>query len=488
MKVNLDKRIVCLLFLYLHLFIAFSNAQDKQSFNYATLNSTIISAEYLDENMIKLMVDNDLGWNYSWRENDWYYFKFEQKIIINSIDLTFFQNTCLDNCKLVFELLTKDTTYEINVKHLTDSYEFNFETDYLILKIKNLLPNGARHINEFKIFSNTVPKKLEQGNPTIKIDKETRLSIKYSMQGLSKSEIKDESKLWKKRKKFFKRYLKNKLEHQDVNFFENRIFYGNDEFWFCYKMNFHLDVLSNRDLALFYDKLKCDVRETTFELRETFFERKMKPTKTMMKNKFIFRNNEISYNSNEAEHLLAKSLEVSDNYASNAMLHICLMGKDKYMDKIYALKDHENDPTKVMAIQGLLYFGNHKKALEVAQKIHINEILSLKKDSISAHGYYAVNSLIIMSEYYPSKTLPMMLELLKEYIKLYPSEKSLFKDFPTEKNYRDHYNKSVQSFRGADDLILRYIESYLSKNPHLLENEILREFKKYIDISKQTDK
>ena len=53
MKVNLDKRIVCMLFLYLHFFVAFLNAQDKQSYSYASLNSTIISAEYLDlENKI----------------------------------------------------------------------------------------------------------------------------------------------------------------------------------------------------------------------------------------------------------------------------------------------------------------------------------------------------------------------------------------------------------------------------------------------------
>lgn len=481
MKVNLDKRIVCMLFLYLHFFVAFLNAQDEQSFNYASLNSTIISAEYLDEKMIKGIVDNNLDWNDSWRENDWYYFKFEQLIYIDTVELAFYDAVCFSDWKLAFELITKDTIIDITINRQLSSYKLNCQTDYLILKRKNIYARCNGHINEIKLLSNTVPKSMANGNPNIRIDKETRLSIKYSMQGLSKSEIKDESKLWKKRKKFIKHYLKNKLKQHEIDFFVNRIFYGNDENWFCYKVSFHLDNLSYKSLAVLFDDCKCDVREK-------FFESKMKPTQEMMKRDFVFRDEKISYYSKNAEGLLAKSLEVGDNYASEAIPHICLMGKDKYIDKIYALKDHEDDFTKVQAINGLLYFDKYKKALEIAQQIQTNEIASLKKDSISAYGYFAVNSLIIMNEYYPSKILSMMLELYKEYSKVYQRKKMSSEGLPDGKYFKEISNNMLEVHTYEDRLILNYIESYISKYPHLMENEILREFKKYIDISKQTDK
>ena len=59
--------------------------QEQSLYNYANLNSTTISAEYLDDDKILETVDNNSGWTGSWRENNWYYFEFNQDLIVPSI-------------------------------------------------------------------------------------------------------------------------------------------------------------------------------------------------------------------------------------------------------------------------------------------------------------------------------------------------------------------------------------------------------------------
>ncbi|MBK9737080.1 MAG: hypothetical protein IPO92_19855 [Saprospiraceae bacterium] len=116
--------------------------QEQSSFNYANLNSTSISAEFLDNEMILNTVDGNFDWRGSWRENNWYFFEFNQEIEINQIKLGFYDNTCLEDCKLEFQLITNDTIIELSIDTLKSIYKLKICSDNLLIKRKDVYPSG----------------------------------------------------------------------------------------------------------------------------------------------------------------------------------------------------------------------------------------------------------------------------------------------------------------------------------------------------------
>ncbi|MBK9737079.1 MAG: hypothetical protein IPO92_19850 [Saprospiraceae bacterium] len=227
--------------------------------------------------------------------------------------------------------------------------------------------------------------------------------------------MQNNTKYGKQERNFITSILKKLLEPHEKKFFEERIFYGNDENWYCYKMNFYTSHLSNNNLIELFDKCDCDIREL-------FFERKMKPTQKMKSKEFNFLRNLLSYNSDSTEMVLTKYLDGGDAWAGQAIPHICLMGRDKYINKIDSLQNDPNVFTQVQVIKGLIYFNKPEKGLEIAKKIFEKEIRSLAKDSISVYGYNAFEALQLMNEYYPNETLLLLLDLYKKYRTLYPIE------------------------------------------------------------------
>lgn len=448
--------------------------QDQVLYNYANLNSTNISAEFLDSDMILETVDNNYGWEGSWSENNWYYFEFNQEIQIDQLELYFYNNTCLKDCKLEYQVITNDTVVEVIIDKLSSKHKLDIKSNYIIIKRKDVAPSGPGHINEIGIISKTKPLSQECGNPSIKINKTKRLKIKYSIEGLAQKEINEQYKIWRARKKFYNRYVKKQIEPYVKEFFETRIFYGNDDNWYCYKVNGFTNILSNKNLIDLFDNCDCNIREL-------FFERKMKPTHKMKSKGFNFLGNEISYNSDSTEQILVKYLEGGNAWAGHAIPHICLMGKEKYINKIDSLQNDSNVFTQVQAIKGLIYFDKPKNALEIAKKIYEKEIQSLVNDTISMYGYYVCVALCIMNEYYPNETLPLMLDLYKKYRTLYPDDKSIYNHCTFAFDYGTISGRKIQSIQGCDQSILFYIEEYLNRFPHLSKNPVIKEFEENIN-------
>lgn len=449
------------------------SVQGQNNFNYANLNSTSICAEYLDEAMILETVNNDDTWKGSSTENGWYYFDFNQDININSIELSLDENTCLKKCKLEFQLISKDTIIKIIVNELSFTQTIDLNTDFLILKKIYTYPRGPGHINEIRILSSTNPLNLAEGTPKIKLDRETRLNIKYSIAGLSESEIIEVTKTWKARKKFHKRFIDKKTSLNEKNSFKNRVFYGNDGERYCRILDSYLDRLNDLNLRKLFNKCQCDVRES-------FFERKMKPTKSMNERNFNFLGKEISYSADSTENVLVKYLEEGDAWAGHAIPHLCLMGKTKYIEKIDSLKNDANVFTQIQVIKGLLYFNETKKALEISIDIYEHEISSIVNDSISECGNYGWRALRTMNDYYPNITLPLLLDLYKKYRNLYPKEMKINDNWIDAYSYGNKYGKRIESFQGCDRSILNYIESYLNRLPPLSDNSTMKEFKEFL--------
>jgi len=444
------------------------------TYNYAGLNSTTISSEYLDREMIQETVDENEGWLGSWRENDWYYFDFAQEIDLSSVEFAFYENTCFENCKLEFNLITRDSTIEIEISDTVSTHAVGLKTNYLIVERKEVSPRGPGHINEIRILSTTAPRNSSHGLPRIKLNKKFRLRIKNQLSQLTETEIKQEKKKWKKKKKFYKQKIRNKLSPSEQDFFTDRIFYGNDEKWHCYKIQNYIHQLDNESLTELYDDCGCDVRDD-------FFARRMMATEAMKQRTFHFLGNELSYLSDTTENVLLRYIEGGEAWAGHAVTHLCLMNKIEHLDKIEALRYDSNVYTQVQALNGLLYFGESKKALQIAKTIYERETISLSQDSISIYGYYAKAALTIMNNYYPNETLPLLLNLYKRYRHLYPKEMKLHEHWTNAYHYGSKYGKRVESFQGCDQSILVYIETYLRQHPHLINYPVLKEFKKSID-------
>lgn len=457
-------------------FIVFSIfGQKHKLYNYANLNTTSISAEFLDQQMILETVDENLDWDGSWRENNWYIFEFNQEIEISQLRIGFYENTCLDKCKLEFQLITNDTIIEIAIDSIISNNELEITCDKLIINRKDVYPRGPGHINEIEIISKTKPLKEKNGNPIILLNKNKRLEIKYLLiDGLEQKQIEILNKTWKARKKFYNNHIKYLLEPHEKRFFEQSIFYGNDEKWYCYKVDFYTNHLNNKNLKELFDKCDCDIREL-------FFERKMNPTEKMNYEEFNFLGDTLSYRMDSTERVLIEYMDGGDAWAGHAVPHICLMGKYKYINKIDSLQFDSNVFTQVQAIKGLIYFNEYKRAQNIANNIFQKELKSIEIDSISIYGYYACGALRIMNEYYPNENLPRLLKLYKGYRNLYPEDMNNYDSWTSAYNYGNVIGKRIESFQGCDRSILGYVEDYLNRFPHLITNPTIMKFKEYID-------
>jgi hypothetical protein len=464
---------------FILLFIIFSSKglqSQSNTYNYSDLNSTTISAEYLSKEMLLEVVSDGPTENGSWKQNYWHSFEFEKIININHIELTFDNNTCLDDCKLEFEIILSDTIIDLVIKELYQTISINHSSNFLMLKRKFGSPSGPGHISEIRILSHDRPNDLRSGKPIINLNRKYRLNIKYLISGKSKQQIKEYKKLWKSRMKFYEQSIKQHINPIERYKFEDVAFYGLNDNEYCYMLNPYINKLTNIEVVQLFDNCHC-------EIRSTFFARKIEPTNFMMQKEFKFIGTNLIYKEDRTEKALVKYLENGNAWAGHAIPHLCLMGKSKYISKIDSLKNDQNIFTQVQVIKGLTYFGEHKKALDITMSIYNKEIKSLRIDSISIFGTYAWEALRIMNEYFPDKILPLILNLFQKYRSLYPVEMKLNKNIDEVIFYDQKYFSRIQSFQGSDVSILEYIKSYLYRFPHLIDNPMLRGFNSYIKES-----
>jgi len=457
-------------------FLVFSlYGQDSKLINYANFNSTTISAEYLDQQMILETVDGNYSWDGSWQENNWYFFEFNQEIDISQVNFGLYNNTCLDNCNVVFQVITNDTIVELNVDSMVSMNTVSIKADKILINRKDVYPKGPAHINEIEILSYTEPYEKKIGKPKIRLGKKKRLDIKYSfIEGLNEDQINDKFKIWSARKNFYKKNIKGILGPSEQMFFKDRIFYGHDEKWFCYKVRNLSSALSNENLVELFDYCGC-------EIRELFFERQMAPTNRMLHQKFDFLGNLISYNSDSSKLVLLGYLRGGNAWAGHAIPHICLLGMDEYIGEIDSLQNDSNTFTQIQAIRGLIFFNEYEKGLNIAKKIYRKEVESLTNDSVSIYGQYAVSALILVYEHYPDEILPKMIELYYKYRSLYPKEMDVYADWTSAYLYDNESGKRIESLQGCDQRLLDSILGYLERFPSALKNPNVQKFKDYID-------
>jgi len=438
--------------LYLLLFFNINLIGQTDQSNYACLNSTIITAQYLDRTMISKTVDDRTIWKGGGCESDWCKFQFEKKINITSIALSFYHNACLDKCELEYELIFEDTIIELDISQLLVSASINQQSNFLIIKRKNLYPRGPAHINGIKIWSDTKPSSIKKGNPKINLKKAYRLRVKYhDILGLSKKETKQVYKIWKNRKRFYKKNIKKHLRPYERKFFDQTVFYANSEKWYCYKVNFYLNKLTNQQLIELFDDCQCEVREE-------FFARKMHPTEAMIDRPFKFLGRSIAYSADSTESILVNYLNGGRAWAGHAIPHLCLMQKREYLDKIYSLINDKNTFIQLNAIGGLWYFNEHQKAEVLSDSIYHRELRSLQKNNQSKYGISAFIVLRNTNTYAPDRTLPKLLTLFEEYNRVCPSSKEIQNFWGSDPNEALRAEALVEILKSMENYIGKYSE------------------------------
>lgn len=439
-------------------------------YNYANDPNTEITAEFLNKEMIFETVDENVSWEGYGTENGWYNFNFHKAIYIDSMEIYLdnpdYRKGIMRN-DIAIAIRLKDTTLVIDLKNFANKFSIKKKSSDLLIIQKGTF----HHISEIRILSTTIPINSYQLNkrshPKVNLEEKRRTKISESIWGYSKEKSNAERKYWPKRIRFYNKHILNKNENY------KRDIYSKNGYSFCYSIINDVTHLSDKQIKFVNDECGCD-------LHEVFFERKLLATEIMKSRPFRFMDKMYSYKSDTTEQALIKYIEGGNAWAGHAIPHICLMRKEKYLDKIDSLQNDPNIFTQVQVIKGLLYFNRPKKSLEIAKKIFKKELGSIANDSISLYGCYAWVALQIMNEYYPNEILPLILDLYKNYRALYPNEMKISDHWILAFNYGIDSYKRVESIQGCDESILIYIELYLKRYPHLSNNPILKEFQGYI--------
>ncbi|MEM1327675.1 MAG: hypothetical protein AAGI23_17060 [Bacteroidota bacterium] len=451
--------------------------QDQVVYDYADLNYTTVSAEYLEEDQLLKETDKKSSWQQSLRGSSWYYFEFGQDILIDKIELVFSDNTCLTNCRIEYQFITNDTVIEATVNQLASTYKLGITTTDLIIHRKEVYPQGPKRLVDIAILSETKPLASQRLLSKKALTRRERVDIQYRIEGLTAYDIRQRKKVWQARRRFYRRHVKKRLADYEREEFESEIFFYEDEEDFCYEVEsyVHVDHFSNRTIATLFDDCHCDVREI-------FFERRMSPTKKMTNRDFYFLDHKISYDSDTAEQVLVNYLEGGDAWAGHAIPHICLMNSRQHIPIIKSLTNGKNTFTRFCAIEGLLYFGEDESALKAGIEFCEEEIHDIKTLGRSNSSYYPTKTLIVLHQAYPEVILPLLLELYESYRSLYPPEMKIGESWIYLDPKTDlKIIRVIESFQGADEKILRYIESYINDHPKASSYREIEKFKRYID-------
>ncbi len=443
------------------------------TYNYANLNTTMITANSFNQIQAHEFVDDPLTWTVGRHDPKWVKFGFHEKIKVDSIKLFFHKNLNTENGALQFELILADTTISIPVQTIQHTVKVNQITDQLIINRKIGYPQGYGSLIKIMTLSDTEPQNKTSGSPIVNTRKAERLKVKHEIMELSDTEIKQHKKIWRKRKRFYNQHLKFLLGKSEKDRFK-KIFMIHDDSY-CFRLRDNISKLSNQEVKYFFNDCHCDVRSE-------FFERGMPATPEMNQRTFTLSGKQLSYEADTTEEVLLEILDGGSASAGFAVVHLGLMNQHQHTERIENLKTDGNVFAQVQALKGLVYLKEHKRALEVAKHIYKTEMKSLQQDSISLYGKYSVRGLKVMNEYYPAEVLPLLLNLYKTYASFYPPLNAGVEKYSPPSERKKLVSKRRQNMEGSHRFILTYIDDHLVRYPHLATNETMKEFIQFIKI------
>lgn len=442
-------------------------------YNYAFVRSTVVSAENLDKEMLLKNVGSNKDRHGSLKESNWMKFEFEKEIFIQSIDLYFYENTCLDKCRLYYKIKLDDNTLIDTIRNNEQNIVLNAKSKFLTLTRLDVYPKGAAFITHIEINSPDKPNGNYLGLPKIDISKKTRIKITHDIKGFGERESIVQNKLWHTRSKFFKKTFSKRLKKHEIEQM-NAIIDEQDEFRYCDNIEHYLTHDDGDDLVRkLYEDCKCD-------MRKEYFSRRMKPSAEMMNERVILRGDTIYYNSKKSLAILKNYLEKGDAVAGYAVTHLCLMQERDELPNIEKLRNDKNIYAQYQALKACLYFDKLETAKSIGDQIISSEMASLIKDSFSANGIYAFWVLESLFYFYPDYALDKFLALYKCYTGLYPEGLTMNSYWHDIEMQGTAGVNRILSFQGNDFAILNFIEHNLAKMPELKKSPAGKEFEEII--------